>query len=93
MARVPKPRPAPGGVEAAFVFQLRIRRHVARLTLRQFGARLQELGCPLDNSALSRTEQGQRHVTLDEAAAIARVLKCELADMLTTKLVVDATGE
>lgn len=54
------------------IAELRSRR---RLTLAQLAARLTELGHPMQTTALSRIEQGERRVDVDDLVALALALE------------------
>ena len=60
--------------------QLR-RRSGQRATQQELAARLQAMGVDLDQTALSRIENGERQVTDIEIVAVCRALRVEVGDL------------
>ena len=68
------PNAAQNTPESVFRRRLKEAREEARMSQRDLVQRLDAIGLSLNQSAIARIERGERHVSLDEAIAIAAVL-------------------
>lgn len=73
----------------AFAANLKLLRGRLALSQQQLADQLAEIAFPLDRSAISKIESGQRNVSIDEALAIAVALGVEPAALLFPRTTAD----
>ena len=90
---MPRPNPA-RDVLAEEHLALRIRLECQRRDMSYAGLakRMTDAGCPINQSALYKIEQGQprRRITVDELVALAKVFETSVEDLLTDPMLVAA---
>lgn len=70
------------GAEQRFAFRFRKERERRGLTQNEVARRLERLGVRMDGSAVTRLENGQRGIKLDEATALSMVVDRPLVELM-----------